>query len=261
MDITEVEHPSITAENRDAFATHMEKFDSFEAAAVDGMALKAITGKPYKLPESIEKLPDDTTRSEFADRVNELFGRHVAKDVEGLADLDLKAGSATPDEPFDESFATKFKTWMVEKQIPKSVGQAAIEFFNKTVGEAQAEYMVKADAEAKQAAADRLKEVAACNQALIAKFGTKEKLDEETARMHRALLNHTGCTAEEAENVSKFLADREGATNPTIRRLLISNLAPLAKESAAPDGGGGPGGRAPAQQQDGLTEQILWPKK
>ena len=59
MEITELEHPSVTAENREEFSTHMAKFATMEDAALDGMALKKLTGKPFKMPESLDKLPDD----------------------------------------------------------------------------------------------------------------------------------------------------------------------------------------------------------
>ncbi len=45
MDITTIDHPSITAENRESFSTHMEKFESMEDAALDGMALKKLIEK------------------------------------------------------------------------------------------------------------------------------------------------------------------------------------------------------------------------
>lgn len=240
MDITTIEHPSITTENRVALQTHMKKFDSFEDAAVDGMALKAMTGKPFKLPESIDKLPDDASRATLLSQINKLYGREYAADLDGLADLDMKMGSTAEDGMFDEELEKAFKQHAVDTKMDKKAAQRNIEFYNKAMGRARAAFTAKTEEAARTAATERIAAVAACNEALIPKFGTKEKLDEQTVLLHRALTNNTGCTVDEAADVADFLKDREGATNATIRRLLISNLAPLATESTV-HGPGGPG--------------------
>lgn len=258
MDVSAIEHPSITAENRPAFETHMEKFETMEDAALDGMALKKMTGVAVKLPESLDNLPDDAARADLSSKVNKLYGRTYAGDLAELADMDLKAGSASPDKPIDENFAKQFKQWIVDEKIEKGTAQKAIAFFNKAVGQAQADYTTKAVEE-------RLAAVTSCTEALIkhADFGSKEKLDAETVRLHRALINNTGCSADEAADVADFLKDREGATNPTIRRLMISNLAPLATESSTVGGGGqhgvGDPGAEPKSDQDKQMEEDMWP--
>ncbi len=254
------EADGLTDENREAFNTHMAKFPTEGAAVMDGYGLAKQKGVAFKLPESIEKLPDDASRATLLAQVNKLYGRVIAADLDGLADLDMKSGSATPDAKFDEAFAGKFKQWIIDEKIEKSVAQKSIAFFNKAVGEAQVAYAAKTEEATKKDAVDRLAEVTACNDALVTTFGSKEKLDEQTVLMHRALLNNTGCSTEEAADIAEFLKDREGATNLTLRRILISNLAPLATEALGPDGKPAVA-VAGAKQEDGKTEQILWPKK
>ncbi len=261
MDITTIEHPSITTENRVALQTHMEKFDSFEAAAVDGMALKAMTGKPFKLPESVDKLPDDASRASLLSHVNKLYGREYAADIDGLADLDMRLGSTAEDGMFDEELEKAFKQHAIDTKMDKKAAQRNIEFYNKAMGRARTAFAAKTEETTKKAATERLAAVAACNEALIPKFGTKEKLDEQTVLLHRALLNDAGCTADEAADVADFLKDREGATNATIRRLFISNLAPLAAESTV-HGSGGPsdGPTTPVQsdQDKQVAKDLNW---
>ena len=254
------EADGLTDDNREAFTTHMAKFPTQAAAVMDGYGLAKQKGVAFKLPESIEKLPDDTARATMLAQINKLYGRDIPVDLDGLADLDMKSGSATPDAKFDEAFAGKFKQWILDEKIEKSVAQKSIAFFNKAVGEAQVAYTAKTEEATKAAATERLAAVTACNDSLVTTFGSKEKLDEQTVRMHRAILNNTGCSVDEAADVAEFLKNREGATNATLRRILISNLAPLATETLGPDGK--PAAVvAGAKQEDGLTEQILWPKK
>ncbi len=247
-------------DNREAFTTHMAKFPTQAAAVMDGYGLAKQKGVAFKLPESIEKLPDDASRATMLAAVNKLYGREIPADLDGLADLDMKAGSTAEGEMYDETLAKAFKEWVVSEKVEKSVAQKAIKFHNEAMALARTAYAAKTEEATKKDAADRLAEVTACNEALVAKFGSKEKLDQQTVKMHQALLNNTGCTTAEAEDVSKFLKEREGATNATLRRILISNLAPLATEALGPDGK--PAAPATgAKQEDGLTEKILWPKK
>lgn len=254
------EHESVTDENREAFNTHMSKFPTEAAAVMDGYDLAKQKGQAFKLPESIDKLPDDASRATLLAQVNKLYGREYAADIDGLADLDMKSGSTAEDSMYDEDLAKVFKEWIVGDKIDKATAQKAVKFHNEAMGRARALYAAKTEEDVKKSASEQLAAVAACNDVLIAKFGSKEKLDEQTVLMHRALVNETGCTADEAADVAEFLKDREGSTNATVRRLLISNLAPLAAESTV-HGPGGPNQPAPVEQQDGVTEQVLWPKK
>ncbi len=260
MDITTIEHSSITTENRAALQTHMEKFDSFEAAAVDGMGLKAMTGKPFKLPESVDKLPDDASRATLLAQVNKLYGREYAADIDGLADLDMKSGSTGEDGMYDDNLAKVFKEWIVGEKIDKATAQKAVKFHNELMGRARTAFATKAEETAKTTATERLAAVAACNEVLVAKFGSKEKLVEQEVLMHRALVNDTGCTADEAADVADFLKDREGATNATVRRLMISNLAPLAAQSDlhAPGGPNKPATSVQSEQDKQVAKDLNW---
>lgn len=237
MDVTDIEHPSITAENRAAFSTHMEKFESMEDAALDGMDLKSQTGKPFKFPEAMDKLPDDASRADFTSQAHKLLGIEHAADVAGLADVNLKKGLAEGS-PYDETFANAFKQFAVDKKIPKSLLEPLAEFLNlasnKAIGDINAK--IAADfATAKQTTDDAL--------AIHKDFGSKEKLDEQAVLMHRALVSNLGLSTEEANGMAEFMRDREGATNPVLRRVMLKMLAPLAAESSNEGGGGGDSGK------------------
>jgi len=262
MEITDIEHPSITDENREAFSTHMEKFDSFEAAAVDGMGLKQMQGKPYKFPESMDKLPDDTSRAEFASGANKLLGREFAADVAGLADIDLKLGSTS--DAMDEQLATAFKEFVVSDKIDKATAQKIVGFHNKAMGQAREQFAAAKKTAEDQAAAKFIADKRACNDAMVAHpdFKTQEALDKQTVLLHRALKDHLGITPERAEELSEFLKSREGSTDPIIRAAMIKAYAPMAAESSVEGGDGANTAGKPAmseaeQEKDAAVKKTL----
>ncbi len=249
----EFEHPSITDENRGAFNTHMNKFTTREDAIVDGFGLAKLKGKPFKLPESMDSLPDDTVRGELTTQARKLLGIVHAANIEELSDVDLKVGMAEG-ASYDEDFAKIFKQFAVDKKIPKSVLGPIAEFFNLAagkVGNAQRDAMVAAIEETN-------KKLAAHSD-----FGSKEGLDEASVLTHRALANNMGLTTDEANDVAEFLKSREGATNATIRRILFKSLAPLAASSSNEGGGGGHKPDAPVDPAEGSPsyQAIGWSPK
>lgn len=232
MDITEIQHESITAENRPAFATHMEKFDSMEAAAVDGMALKQLTGKPFKFPDSMDKLPDDAARNEFISGAHKLLGITHAKDIAELADVDLKQGMADG-AAFDDNLANAFKQFAIDEKINIATLPKLAGFLNTQTGLA-----VKAMAEKKEA--DSLAKATAVNEALIAdpEFGSKEKVAEKSELLRRAIKSHIGLSDKESEEFADLMADTLLTKSAPVAKAMLKILAPLAAESST-DGGSG----------------------
>jgi hypothetical protein len=261
MDISTNEHAAITADNRVALQTHMDKFDSFEAAALDGMDLKSQMGKPYKFPESMDKLADDNVRSEFRAGANKLLGRTIPKDLESFADVNFKAGLAD-DAEVDDALIGVIKKWAVDEGVStESVGKMTA-LFNGPMGEyfaAKGETMnTAADEKSK---ADHAIAVKACNDSLTAHadFGTVEALDAKSVKLHTALKNNCKLSPEDANNVAEFLRDGEGATNPVLRKLMIDTFAPLATEGSTENGqhGDTPPAAKTAAQQMPVTGKIL----
>ena len=233
--IEEFEHEGITEDNRGAFNTHMEKFPTQADAVMDGYGLAKMKGKPFRMPESMDKLPDDVTRTDFTSQAQKLLGIEYATDLDSLSEINLKKG-LPEGSAVDESFMNAFKQFVVDnKKIPNSVLEPLAEFFNVASVKAQGDMVAKT-------AADFATSKQAVNDALIADkdFGTKEKLDEQTVLLHRALTNNVGLNAEEANGIAEFLRDREGATNPVLRKVLLKTLAPLAASSSNENGTGNP---------------------
>lgn len=242
MDISTIEHSSITAENRESLQTHMEKFDSFEAAAIDGMGLKKMQGAPFKMPGSMESLPDDVSRAEFTLSARKLLGITHAGSVDDLADLDLMAGSTS--DKMDDKLAAAFKEFVVSDKVDKATAQKMIGFHNKAMGTAREAYAAATKVAEDQAATQLVADKRACNDALVAHedFATQEAVDKQNILLHRALKDNVGISVEDAEDMSEFLNSREGATNPVLRRILLKSLSPLAAESSTEGGDGKPAG-------------------
>ncbi len=242
MDISTIEHSAITSENRASLQTHMEKFDSFEAAALDGMSLKGQMGKPFKLMESMDSLPDDASRADFTTKTNKLLGREFASDIAGLEGLDMKLNSTS--DVMDESMAAAFKQFVVEGKISKADAQKSIGFYNKAMASTRERIAAATKAAEDQAATQLVADKRACNDALVAHedFATQEVVDKQNILLHRALKDEVGISSEDAEDMSEFLNSREGSTNPVLRRILMKSLAPLAAESSTDGGDGKPAG-------------------
>ncbi|KKL92410.1 hypothetical protein LCGC14_1884950, partial [marine sediment metagenome] len=250
-----------------AFSTHMEKFETMEHAALDGMALKKLTGAPFKFPESMDKLPDNASRSDFTSQAHKLLGINIPKDVESMKDLDFKAG-LKEGAPVDENFISLIKNWAVENKVPISTLEKLAPFYNGPL----TEYSAKAHGEAKDAA--DLARMTACNEALIAlpEIGSQEKLDEQSKLFKRAIMNYPGVKADEADEIADAMVDGGLTQNPKLARILLAQFAPLAKESSV-DGGGDPKGPTvavdpdlgcPAQMATGLCtsdEHAAWKKR
>ena len=235
------EHASITDENREAFNTHMAKFPTQEDAVADGFGLAKLKGKPFKMPESLAKLPDDASRGDFTAQAHKLLGIEHAKDIEGLADLNMKAGQVDG-APFDENLANAFKTFVVEKRINKTSAQDIVEFHNQTMGKANQALVAKTEA-------DKLAAAKSTNEALIAHpdFGSEEEVVKQSELLKRAIQNHVGLTPEEVEEFADTLADSMLTRNPVMARVMLKVLAPLA---ATADIEGGGKGKPPEPTKD-----------
>ena len=236
MDITEVQHDSITDDNRADLSAHMEKFDSFEAAAVDGMALKKLTGVPYKFPESMDKLPDDASRAEFTSKAHGLLGTTPGiSSIDDLKDVDMAIGMKEGGKA-DENIGTMLKNLAVEKKWPASVVQDIAGLYNGPL----TEYGIRTLA-AKQDA-DKIAQKTATNEALIAhpSIGSEQKLNDQSELVRRTFQNKAGLTAAEYETVGDALAESVLTQNDVLSRALINLLAPMSKTASNESGDGTP---------------------
>ena len=248
------ESDSITAENREAFNTANSKYPTMNDAIVGGYNAQQAVGKPFKFPESMDSLPDDTVRADFKAQANTLLGHEFAADIAGLADLNLKLGSAEGTQT-DEALANEFKQFVIDKNVPKALAQEMLGFYNGAMGKAVAANKVSADA----AELDRMTK---CNEALIAMpdIGSKEKLAELTELFRRSIVNDPSVSADDATEIADAMVNGGLTQNPKLAKMLLDRFAPLAREGGSFAGDGSGGGGAVTQLSPYEAKKERWPK-
>jgi len=232
--LDEFTNEGLNEDNLEDFNTSMAKYETKDAAIMGGFAAQKMTGTPFRMPESMESLPDDASRDDFKSKANALLGVKHATSVEDLIEMNMKAGSPN-DTPIDDALAGSFKQWVVDKKIPVDHAQSMLEFYNDANGKATAGAATKAET-------DKLDLAKATNEALIKHFGSEAKVTEMSELLKRAVRNNVGLSNEEAEEFADALADSMLTKNPVMARVMLNVLSPLAAENRnLSDGGPGPG--------------------
>lgn len=251
------EHESLsTPEAQEAFKSAMNKYETKDAAVMGGFEAIKLTGKPFKLPESLDKLPDDTVRGEFTSQVHKILGIEAAATAESLADLDIKAGLAEGVEP-DNNLATMLKTFAVKQKLPKPVVQEIVKLWNGPLTE-----YAKRTSDAK-AEAQKVEAATKTNEALIAHFGSEEKVKEQSELLRRVVQNNMGLNAEEYEEFGDAIADSILTKNPVVARGMLTALTKLAAEGTTETGkGSGKEGKPEREPSESPTGKALgWKKR
>jgi len=229
----EFNHVSVTDDNRGAFNTAMSKYNSVDDAIIGGFEAQKMAGKPFKLPESIDKL-DETSRTEFTSQAHKLFNIRKAANIDDLKDVNLKDG-LPEGSPYDENFALAYKQFVVDEKMNTSDMPKNAKFFNSIMGKMKADAATKAES-------DNLAKAKACDEALIADpdIGSKENLVVMSERFARALKNECGLDADGVEEVADALAESPYLTkNHKLSKILMQKIGALATEAES-QGGGAP---------------------
>jgi hypothetical protein len=235
------QHESLAApEARQEFTSAMSKYDSQEAAILGGFNAIKLTGKPYKLPESIDKL-DEKTRSEFTANARKVLGIESVGKIEDLADLNIKDG--LPENfPVNEDFANSFKKFVVDNQVSKAGAQKLVAFYNQ----AMAAVLQQQQAQKNDAAKTT-------NEAMIKHFGSEDKVKERSQLVKQFYMNHAGLSAEEFEQVGQEI-DAMITRNPILARVHLDKIAALAGEGSTESGKGAGGSEKPSMAQRTVEE-------
>jgi len=228
----EFQHESLaTPETKTAFVSAMGKYGSKEDAILGGFNAMKAMGKPFRLPESMDKLPDDNVRSEFRTQAMKVLGIEAGVDkIEDLLDLDLKAELKDGDP--NENLANAFKKFAAENKMPKSLAQKLVAFNNQMATTLKTQM-------AEQQKAQKLDAATKTNEALIAHFHSKEEVEKLSEQLRRTIQNKAGLSAEEYERVGEVMADSMLTKDPVMARAMISLLAPLSPEGNTENGKGG----------------------
>jgi hypothetical protein len=250
------EHEQLTSEEGRQM---LSKYGSEEEALVGGINAMKKIGAPFRLPEALDKLPDDNVRNELKSSIEKLYGPLPNRigSADDLKDINFAENLADARD-VNETVVEAFKQFAVDEKLDKSVIQKVIGFSNKLNQKLKNDLI-----EARKKEIDEKTKTTKAK--LVELFGSEKAIDEGMERVRRLFQNHMGLTAEEYEQAPKSFMERF-ITDPVLAKGFLN----LAKD-VVPEGtteAGTPGG--PAKEMSLAEKQntqfpiitgYLWPKK
>jgi len=240
----QIEHEKLSdPATKEAFTKAYSKYDTQEDGLLGGLEAIKATGVNYKLPKSIESLPDDKMRAEFTGGVHRLLG--AVDKIEDLKDLDMTLNLAEG-LAADEALSEQFKKFAVENHIPKSVSQRLVGFHNAMI------------AEAKNKIDNAFKEKCdTVNKELLSVYG-EEGVKTRTEKVRRMFQNSLGLTAEEYEQSAKGLVDGGMTQSSILCKALFNAADKLVTEGSTEVSGGGVGEKKETNYE---RNKKMWPNR
>jgi len=233
--------------------TVLSQYKTQDDFMVAGLEAKKMVGAPFRLPKSIESLPDDKTRGEFTSQVNRLMG--AVEKEEDLKDVNFADGLADA-RTVNQDLVAAYKKIGVELGLTKTQFAKLVKWSNSW-GQQYKNAQTQA---AQKAAQDELND---SRKVLSALFGGDEGIKRETEAVRRMFQNHAGLTAQEYEQTPKAMIDNGLMRDPIYAKALF-NLAKNFKESTTEGATAG----APAKKTEQTFEERfpvisgrLWPEK
>ncbi len=215
----------------------LSKYNSNDDALVGGLNAIKQVGRPFKLPDSLDNLPDDATRADFTGKIGKLMG--AVENDEAMVDVNFADG--LPDaKTVDAKLVTAFKAFAIENKLPKSLVAAIAKFNNQ--------YAVKIRQTNQQGVIDTATKV---NGELLPLFGGEDGIKKHNENVKRMFQNHGGLTNEEFEAVVPGLVE-SGITKSTPLSKALYNIAAKFGEGKTEDPGGG-GGKV---EEPGIKEEL-----
>ena len=228
LEQTENENLSLPAQQEE-FKTSMGDYKSIEDAGFGGFNARKMTGKPFKLPESIDKL-DENTRNDFTAQARKVLGIESLTE-DGLKEINwskgLKAGSETNQAMIDE-----FSKFAVTKGLPKNVTQDMAEFLNSVQAKNIADFNNKT--------ADAVKANTERSVASLESYFGKEGVKQHAELLRRAAENHGGLSGDESGQIAEELTDDVLMGKGVFTKMLMNFAAKLEKEGTTEQPGGNP---------------------
>ncbi len=214
----------------------LDKFETPEDAHVGYVELQKSAGKPFKLPDSFDKLPDDNTRKELTSQIGKLMGAVEKED--DLKDVNFAEGLADA-KTVDNELITAYKKHAVETHKTKVEVQKDIKFWNQFSTQFK-----NAQAGAKAEAATKV------NEALKGLYGGDEGVKQHTEMVKRLFQDHCGLTAQEYEQSAMGLVS-SGMTQDAVICKALFNLA----KTVVPEGQTEAAGSQSSQAKEKTAEE------
>ncbi len=218
--------------------TVLQEYDSKEEYMAAGLEAKKMVGSPFRLPKSLEGLPDDKVRGEFISGVEKVLGVKKIQGEEDLEGIDFAKGykDATDSNKDDEAATRKF---IIEKGLTKQQAEDLIAHQNQTRQD-------RKNARA-QGIIDKAEEV---KETLTVMCGSKEKVETSYDGVRKLFQNHCGLSSQEYEDVGKSFVGNT-LTKDAIMSKALFNLA----ESIVTEGGTEEGSKGGAKKPESITER------
>jgi hypothetical protein len=232
----------------------LAKFATQEDGHVAYLELEKVSSRPYKLPKSLESLPDDTARAEFTSGAEAVLGVKRVKSEEDLKDVDFAKGmkNAKDANPDIEAAIKKFA---IEKGHTKAQVEDLVAFSNQTnQGLKNAK---------EQEIANKAEEV---KKALVVMCGSEDKVSSSYDGVRRLFQNHCGFSEQEYESVGKTFIEKVLTQDAVMSKGLFNLAESIVTEGDTETGSKG-GEKKPASMVERQNKELpgitsrLWPKK
>lgn len=173
----------------------MNKYESREAFDIGAVNAMKSVGSPFRLPKTLDSLPDDAVRADFHTKVGELLGRDITSvtKAEDLADVNFADGLADASK-VNEGLKTAFTEMVVGAGMSKSLAQKLITWNNTMATQSKN----KTAEDATTAAGKVLTEV----QGL---YGGQAGVERHENMLSALIAQHGGLTAAEGETLNGIL--------------------------------------------------------
>lgn len=211
------EHESLkTLDDQQSFKKAMGKYGSEKEAVVGGYNAIKEVGKPYKLPESLDKLPSDESRTEFKTRATKLLG--AIEKPEDLADINWTKGLPV-DAEIDEKLVERVSKFAASQHFTRDQVQE-MAFLNNTIFQ-----------EIRDTELAELKQIVDSTRSTLKNYFGEPAFAENVELMKRAFANNAKLTAEEYKSIAEFFTENGMFfKNPVFAKALINLTAPLGRE-------------------------------
>ena len=206
------QHDSIaTPEARESFTKSMSKYGSQEEAIIGGFNAQKQAGKPFKLPESLDKL-DDNGRQELSDGISKLYPAMGDADFEGF---DFSTGSEEGQPPINDVGKANLKEVIQATGMSKDHAQKVVAQVNK---------MNREGAQQQKELSDKLS--TDCNAKMVAHFGSQAEADAVSKSVMRAFQQRSK-SPEEFEATGKAIVQSGLSKHPELAIALARDGSPL----------------------------------
>lgn len=224
------------------------KYETMEDAVAGGLEAQKMVGKPFKLPESMDKLADDDSRAEFRTGALKVLGS--VDNVDALNDFNFYAGKPDGYEPTDADkvIASTFAQHIVDNNIPVGIAGKMVEFYNSLMAKAQQDIENKYLAQTETA-----------NKQMLEMLKGEDNVKLHAENIKTLFRNHGGLTAEEYESVAGALVDNKYTTSIVLQKAL-GNIATKLVTEGTTVSGVGTGTATEHEQTPYEWKKARWPQ-